>query len=470
MQEKEDVLFFQAEVLPEFRGGQGFPQLRFLLVQLVHAQPGRLIEDPRLQRLDQIRDGALYIRQRCFQRFRIGRVRILLQIISVGAFCDKLQQRLILHERDCVFQYKGFDPFLANQLLVATALALPVAGIIVVRDSGFPGTADAHHRFAAFAAEQLFREDVIHLGPFVRGCALVVLQQLLYLIEGFLVDDGRNGVLHADLILEPVNADIGLILQDRAETVMGERSAVQCPQAFLIQDVNDLDRFLSLQIEVVDQSDRRRGLRIDVQLFVRPDLVPEAKIAAEALSLLGGGTQTALHILGKLLRVVGRHAFNDGFKDNALRCIWDRFSDIVDFNAALFEPVLVERDLFLVAADAVRLPDDQCVKGMLGRVRKHQLKLFAVVVPAGHGAVTVFADDCQVVGRGKFLRFRKLSLNGLLALPVTGIARVDNGIHPVSPSSRGSSRIVRTTALSFSEARSYAFATRRASGVRFSSI
>ena len=97
------MLFFQAEVLPELRGGQGFPQLEFLLVQLVHALPGRLIEDPRLQRLDQIRDGALHIRQRCFQRFRIGRVCVLLQIIPVGAFCDKLQQRLILHERDCVF-------------------------------------------------------------------------------------------------------------------------------------------------------------------------------------------------------------------------------------------------------------------------------------------------------------------------------------------------------------------------------
>jgi len=54
----------------------------------------------------------------------------------------------------------------------------------------------------------------------------------------------------------------------------------------------------------------------------------------------------------------------------------------VDLYAILFQMILVEGNFFFVASDAVGLPHNQMVKGVLGRISKHELELLPVIVSA----------------------------------------------------------------------------------------
>ena len=131
----------------------------------------------------------------------------------------------------------------------------------------------------------------------------------------------------------------------------------------------------------------------------------------------------------ELLRVIGRHSLNDRLQNNALRRIGDRFGNIVDLNAVLFEMILIKRDLLLVAPDAVGFPDDQRIEAMLCGICKHALKLLSVVILSRLCSVAVFEKDGKAVRLSVFPRLRKLALDGLLTLPMTGIAGINNCIH-----------------------------------------
>ena len=117
--------------------------------------------------------------------------------------------------------------------------------------------------------------------------------------------------------------------------------------------------------------------------------------------------------MGQLLGVVCRHALYDRFQNDALRRVGYHFSNIVDFNAVLFQVILVQRDFFLVPPDMVRFPNDQCVKDVLRGVGQHQPELLPVIVPAGLRPVAVFMDNGLSASRRVFLRLGQLAFNRL---------------------------------------------------------
>ena len=94
------------------------------------------------------------------------------------------------------------------------------------------------------------------------------------------------------------------------------------------------------------------------------------------------------------------------------------------------------------------------IEGVFCRIGQHELKLFSVVVSPGLGPVGIDLHNGQPVGGGKPLGLRNLSLNGLLALSVTGKTGIDNSVHTVSPFTKGRSRAIRTMFLDFRSARS----------------
>ena len=69
---------------------------------------------------------------------------------------------------------------------------------------------------------------------------------------------------------------------------------------------------------------------------------------------------------------------------------------------------------------------ENIIEGFFVAVFKHTLKIFAVVVGAGHGAVDVSADDDQIVALCVIVADVELTFDGLLGLPLGTVPRVDD--------------------------------------------
>ena len=449
------MLLFQSQVLPQLCRRQCALKLRLLFVQLVHTLLCRVVEYPSLDCPEQIGCGFLHIRQRLAERFRIGTLRILRQIVLISILRNKVQQFLIVNEGDHIVQNKLLDPHTADRFLVAEFFPLPRTVIIVMACARFAGSADPNHHSTTFAAKQFLRQQIVGLGILMRRRFLIVPQHLLYLVEQFRLDDGRDGVLNSYLVLVGVNANVLLIFQHCPQAVICKRFALLCPQASGIKHPNDLCDRLSLGVELIDKPDGRRGFRVDDKLFIWPRFVAQRPVAAGTLSLGRAGTLSPPDVLGQLLGVIGRHALDDRLQNNALRGVGNHLGNVVYFHTVLFQVVLIQRDFFLIASDAVCFPDDQGVKGVLGGVGQHELKLLPVVIAARLRPVAVFVDDGQPVGVRVFLCLSKLAFNGLLTLAVAGIAGVDDCIHSCfAPFTGSRSRARRAVFLSFKVARS----------------
>ena len=69
---------------------------------------------------------------------------------------------------------------------------------------------------------------------------------------------------------------------------------------------------------------------------------------------------------------------------------------------------------------------ENIIEGFFVAVFKHTLKIFAVVVGAGHGAVDVSADDDQIVALCIIVSDSELTFDGLLGLPLGTAPRADD--------------------------------------------
>ena len=87
---------------------------------------------------------------------------------------------------------------------------------------------------------------------------------------------------------------------------------------------------------MVDLLHSRCMLGINHILLIFVDSVPEGMCTAGALGLLCTHTHASADVLGKLLGIVGSHAFNDSFQNDAFRSIRDGFGYIVDFDTVFF--------------------------------------------------------------------------------------------------------------------------------------
>ena len=73
----------------------------------------------------------------------------------------------------------------------------------------------------------------------------------------------------------------------------------------------------------------------------------------------------------------------------------------------------------------LRLNED-VIERFFVTVFEHTLKIFAVIVGAGHGAVNVSADDDQIVALCVIVTDVELTFNGLFGLPFGTVSRVDD--------------------------------------------
>jgi len=90
--------------------------------------------------------------------------------------------------------------------------------------------------------------------------------------------------------------------------------------------------------------------------------------------------------------------------------------------------VLIKRNFFTVAAEAVNLPDDNNLKLMLSSVGKHFLKSLSVIVSTCHGTVDIFVYDGISLRCRVLMPFGELSFYGLLCLSVGRVAGINDGV------------------------------------------
>ena len=150
------------------------------------------------------------------ERFRIGRICVLPDVVSIGVLGNKIQNLIVLQQFSNALQNKLFDPFLPHGLLVADLSPLSAAVIVMVANAGFPCPAHSHHHCTTLSAEQFFGKQVFCLRIFVRGRFLIVFQHSLHFFECIRIDDRRNCAFNTNLVLISIHADILFVFQERS--------------------------------------------------------------------------------------------------------------------------------------------------------------------------------------------------------------------------------------------------------------
>ena len=88
--------------------------------------------------------------------------------------------------------------------------------------------------------------------------------------------------------------------------------------------------------------------------------------------------------------------------------------------------LLYASDTFILRVSINLCLNENIIERFFVAVFKHTLKIFAIVVGAGHGAVDVGADDDKIVALCIIVADVELTFDGLLGLPLGTVPRVDD--------------------------------------------
>ena len=216
------MLFLEFQILFQFGCGQRRFEITLLLLQFIHPVLGAFVEDAGFDSTEQIVDCPLRFIQCFLQRLCIGGICVLCQIILVSVFGDKFQQIRILYQSGQMPQDNSFNPILANGTLITLVLSLSAASIVVMCYTGLACSANAHHHISALAAEDLAEQQIFDLCFLVCSCFLIEGQQLLHLVKGFHIHNGRNRIFYTDFAVIFERSDIFFVLQHSSQTVVSE--------------------------------------------------------------------------------------------------------------------------------------------------------------------------------------------------------------------------------------------------------
>ena len=159
VQEEPDVFLLQTQLLLQLGRRQSHPEFFFLLLQLVHAVLGAFVEDAGLDGPEEVGDGFLRFRQCGLEGIGIAGVRILGDIVLIGAFRNELQKLLTANQIAQMLQHQMLDPVLPDGPFGAELLLFGAADVVVVLHPLLAGAADTGHVCAAFAAENFAEQQ-----------------------------------------------------------------------------------------------------------------------------------------------------------------------------------------------------------------------------------------------------------------------------------------------------------------------
>ena len=189
----------------------------------------------------------------------------------------------------------------------------------------------------------------------------------------------------------------------------------------------DLAFCFAVDVHLKCQSDGGGFFFVDRKAAV-DDLVGIRQVAAGRESRQG----SLLHALGddagQLARIALCHCLVYALKDNALVAGADALLGGEDAHAGALELLFVDRGVVAVAGEAVEAVDDDKGKLAFFRVGDHALKLGAVIVGAGHGAVDILADHAEALLLAVRLVRAELEFYTVFGLPLGRKPRVYHGV------------------------------------------
>ena len=153
-------------------------------------------------------------------------------------------------------------------------------------------------------------------------------------------------------------------------------------------------------------------------------VTPIRNLSADPMSFEKAFRLPALYFLRQLDRVVLRHSFKQRFEDDPFGTVRNILHCRKNFDAVIFQCFAVDRHFIFVAGKAVELIHEDIIARARRTSFKHSLKVFPIVVRTRHGAVNVVVEDLDIVPFGIVVADMDLPLDGLLGLPLAGIAGI----------------------------------------------
>ena len=289
-----------------------------------------------------------------------------------------------------------------------------IALVVAVLPRGVAAADDARHHCPAFPAKEARREQVIVLASVHGGGFFIACHALLHGVESFLIDNGRHSVREDD-VAEFILADILAVGENAKHGVVLHLKTLML-NATLVEMFGNVIDAHSVKIASEDLSHDRRKRLVDLIAVGIVHIIAKWRAHAVALCFECVLRHPSLYLFRKLGGIVLGIAFEDRFKQNAVRALRDTLLCGDNAHAVLFENVLVVGGIVAVSGKAVELPDNNAVKHTLVAIFNHLLKVGAVVRLGGLRPVYVVADDLDIVEVGVVHTLSELAFNTRLIL------------------------------------------------------
>ena len=268
-----------------------------------------------LDRLHQVFQFFVDLSQLLFQQRDRG---VLLILDIHDELNDLVDHRIVLNQLHGLPDDQIFQPVLLHGLFVAAPAPLDVSAfIIIVGAPGCTGSAFAEHQRTTLAAEQLGGQQIFLVCLATGRGTLVLIQTLLHPVKQVFRNNNRNCIRHND-IPERQFANVPTVLQHGIYAAVGHFAAQHIANTLVVEKVYDFHHLIAVVIPLKGFQHQRRGQRVKVIKLVLVDFIADGSRTASAFPFQSVLRLATDHLFGQLSGIVFRHAFQQGFHQNAL--------------------------------------------------------------------------------------------------------------------------------------------------------
>ena len=351
-------------------------QCSLFALALINTSHNHICALPLFKSLPQVFNGYVSVTDCCLNTLYGGTV-VLSSADCINGFCDSLDvvtgQELTASLNNLVL-----DNFLVDNLLFAQALLSLFAGIVVIYLARLAGSAIASHHFTAVAAEQLGGQQIIFFASTPRRGGFVFIQNTLYPLKSLVAEYARHTTRSLFAFIE-IYACVALISQKAVKTVFIKIVADGRLDLSGIQISDDIcDRF-TFAIALEDFADNDGFIFIHIERPILRHFIAKTRVASIGQTLLGIDLHATMDLLGQFGGVVFCHTLQHTFHQNARSVISDVFFGRDNTDIVLLELGLVDGAVITVSRKAVKLINENGIKGVMIAVGNHTLKLGTIV-------------------------------------------------------------------------------------------
>ena len=397
-----------------------------LSVEFLQSVFGRIGDNAHFNCFDDVADGFSLRFKALFEQVQSRVVVFQLYVQFINADRNSVDLFGIVQQFNRVMNHQIFKVLLGDRLDFTFLLSeFPgTAGVIIVSSTGSGSSADADHPVFAISADQSPRENETALLFLAARRLFVFVGDGADSLPKIVGDDSGEDVIiyHA---LPCSDAGIDSIVQQFVEICFADRAAVFLAITEFLEKFGDQSGIVALCVKTERLTDDIGFIFVDDVTLIH-DVIAEDRTAAGGFSFSPTLFKSAIYLLTQFCGVVLVHTLQETFKDDPFRSIGDVFHSGNQFHAVLFQSMLVDRRLVLVAGEPVKLIDENDLPLMLGTVQQHTLKIRAHIVGSRHSTVDIGIHDQNIICLGIVFTDAQLSFDRLLALAIAAVTSIDN--------------------------------------------